>query len=76
MRNSVIMFCGFRALNAEVCKNLVLAGVSVVIQDSAPVTSADLGGNFFLTAADIGKNVRNPARPCHTLSANPHERMH
>lgn len=40
------------------CKNLVLAGVSVIIQDDAMVTEKDAGGaNFFLKSEDVGKHV-------------------
>lgn len=38
-------------------KNLVLAGVqSVAVHDAEPVAMADLGANFYLTAADVGAN--------------------
>ena len=50
------LICGLSGVNAEVCKNLVLAGISVTIQDSACVTAADLGAQFFLSPEDIGKN--------------------
>ena len=50
------LICGLNGASAEVCKNLVLAGISVTIQDSARVTAADLGAQFFLSAEDIGKN--------------------
>mmetsp|Transcript_5076 Transcript_5076/g.11087 ORF Transcript_5076/g.11087 Transcript_5076/m.11087 type:complete len:331 (-) Transcript_5076:873-1865(-) len=56
MRSSVILFCGFGALNAEICKNLVLAGVSVAIQDSKIVQVEDLGGHLFLKEDSVGKN--------------------
>ena len=38
-----VLLCGMRAINAEVCKNLVLAGVSATLQDHDDVTPADLG---------------------------------
>jgi ubiquitin-like 1-activating enzyme E1 A len=42
-------------MNAEICKNLVLAGInSVTIVDTEIVTPRDLCSNIFLTAADIG----------------------
>ena len=43
---------------AQVCKNLVLAGISATLQDDATVTAKDLSANFFLTMDDVGKNVR------------------
>ena len=56
MRSAVVLFCGFRGLNAEVCKNLVLSGVNVGIQDSENVLEEDLGANFFLKPDAVGKN--------------------
>lgn len=53
-----ILLVGFRSLNAEICKNLVLAGVNAVtILDMETTTELDLGSHIFLTSADIGKNV-------------------
>jgi len=49
---------GFTAVQAEICKNIVLAGVnSITINDTQSCTSRDLGGNFFLEDASIGQNV-------------------
>jgi ubiquitin-like 1-activating enzyme E1 A len=56
IQNAKVLLCGMRALNAEVCKNLVLAGISATIQDHEAVTPADIGAQFFLTADDVGKN--------------------
>jgi hypothetical protein len=39
-------------------KNIVLAGMNIVIQDSAVVRKEDLAHNFFVSADDAGKNVR------------------
>lgn len=50
------LMCGLGAVNAEVCKNLVLAGISATLQDDATVTAKDLSANFFLTMDDVGKN--------------------
>ncbi|GBG28219.1 Myosin-12 [Hondaea fermentalgiana] len=58
-----IRLWGFRTLNAEVCKNTVLAGVSVTIQDAGAVEAADLGGNFFLTSESLGANRAEAAAP-------------
>jgi molybdopterin/thiamine biosynthesis adenylyltransferase len=58
MRDSNILIVGFQGLAAEVCKNLVLAGVnSVTILETENTTYADLGAHIFLTAEDVGKNV-------------------
>lgn len=44
----------------QVCKNLVLSGVNVTIQDPAVVSESDLSSNYFLTEEDIGENVSIP----------------
>ena len=54
-------------------KNLVLAGVqSVAVHDAEPVAMADLGANFYLTAADVGANRAEvcPLRP-HRVRPDP-----
>lgn len=43
IQNSKVLVCGFRGLHPEVVKNVVLAGVSVTIQDSTVATMEDLG---------------------------------
>jgi ubiquitin-like 1-activating enzyme E1 A len=58
MRDTKILLIGFKSLSAEVCKNLVLAGVqSVTILESETVTYPDLGAHIFLTAEAVGQNV-------------------
>lgn len=58
MRNSNVLVFGINGLGAEVCKTLVLAGIgSITIMDDAAVQMKDLGANFFITEADVGKNV-------------------
>ena len=42
MRGSRVLLAGFRSLNAELCKNLVLAGIGVTIQDDGVVSQPDL----------------------------------
>jgi ubiquitin-like 1-activating enzyme E1 A len=47
------------ALGNEVAKNLVLAGIgSITLADHKIVTEEDLGAQFLITDADVGKNVR------------------
>lgn len=57
IQNSKVLICGFRGINAEVVKNIVLAGVCIVIQDSGIVQFSDLASNFFLTTEDVGKKI-------------------
>jgi ubiquitin-like 1-activating enzyme E1 A len=48
-----------KALANEIAKNLVLAGISsITLADHEPVTEEDLGAQFFISGADVGKNVR------------------
>ena len=54
---SKVLIIGIGGLGAEVCKNLVLAGVSVSIWDNQPVTTLDLNSQFFIGEEDIGKKV-------------------
>jgi len=42
-------------VNVELCKNLILAGISVSVCDSSIVKLSDLGHNFFLREDDVGK---------------------
>ena len=58
IRSSRVLVSGLGALGAEVAKNLVLAGVSVTLQDDVSVTPADVGVQFLLRDAHAGMNVR------------------
>ena len=46
----------------EVCKNLVLAGVSVTVRDHRVVQATDVAFNYFLRTVDVGKNSTGCAR--------------
>ncbi|RFU33240.1 hypothetical protein B7463_g3096, partial [Scytalidium lignicola] len=64
IRNANILLITMRALANEIAKNLVLAGIhSLTIVDHAIVTESDLGAQFFITEADIGKNRAEAAAP-------------
>ncbi len=56
LSSSKILFSGMTGAAAETAKNLVLAGVHAVVQDSAIVKTCDLGANFLLTEGDVGRN--------------------
>ena len=43
LKNSRILCVGLNALGAELCKNIVLAGLNVTIIDSHTVSPRDLG---------------------------------
>jgi len=51
-----VLIWGFEGSNVEACKNLVLAGGSLVICDHRAVETADVSFNYFLRAEDMGKN--------------------
>ena len=44
-------------LPLQLCKNLVLSGLSVTLHDDAVASAEDLSANFFLTEEDVGKPV-------------------
>jgi ubiquitin-activating enzyme E1 len=55
MMASRALLIGLSGLGAEVAKNCILAGIqSLVLCDPSAVESFDLGGNFYLTEAQIG----------------------
>jgi len=57
MSQASILVVGMKGLGVEIAKNVVLAGVkSVTIYDKASVEIGDLGAQFYLTKADVGKN--------------------
>ena len=57
VRNAKVLLAGFGGFHAEVCKNLVLAGVSVTVQDAETVKEHHLGGaQFFITKKHLGQN--------------------
>jgi ubiquitin-like 1-activating enzyme E1 A len=61
IQTSKVLVCGVKGLNTEVMKNIVLAGVNIVLQDDALVRAADLSTSFFLSQEDIGKNAAEAA---------------
>lgn len=64
IRNARILLITMKALANEVAKNLVLAGIgSLTIIDHETVTETDLGAQFFISAADAGKNRAEAAAP-------------
>ena len=56
LMSSHLLLFGATAVGAETLKNLVLPGVGkITICDDQRVTASDMGNNFFVAAADIGK---------------------
>ena len=57
-----VLIVGARGLGVETAKNLILAGPAQVdIYDPAIVRIEDLGSNFYLTEAHVGKVSRAEA---------------
>lgn len=64
MAASNVLIIGMKGLGVEIAKNVALAGVkSVTIYDPSPVEVADLGTQFFLREADIGKPRASVTQP-------------
>eukprot|EP00123_Amoebidium_parasiticum_P013492 comp21986_c0_seq1/m.31779 comp21986_c0_seq1/g.31779 ORF comp21986_c0_seq1/g.31779 comp21986_c0_seq1/m.31779 type:complete len:361 (-) comp21986_c0_seq1:82-1164(-) len=63
MRTSKVLVAGLRTLAAEVCKNIVLAGLgAVTLLDHEAVSEDDLCGNFFYGQDDLGRNRAEASR--------------
>ncbi len=84
IQNASILLITMRALANEVAKNLVLAGVgSLTILDSALVTEADLGAQFFQNdgtadasgSSHVGQNRAEAAAPA-LRRLNPRVQVH
>ncbi|XP_071452426.1 SUMO-activating enzyme subunit 1 [Hetaerina americana] len=57
LRAANVLLIGLKGLGAEVCKNIVLAGVkSVTLLDNEPLAEEDFGTQFLAARVDIGKN--------------------
>ncbi|KAL7581830.1 hypothetical protein ACA910_022351 [Epithemia clementina (nom. ined.)] len=55
MMASNALVIGVSGLGVEIAKNCILAGIhSITLCDPMPVTSYDLGGNFYLNESQIG----------------------
>jgi ubiquitin-activating enzyme E1 len=62
---------GLRGLGVETAKNLILTGPhTVMVHDDCPAEIADLGTNFYLTAASVG-TPRGPATVGKLAELNP-----
>ncbi|PIK34706.1 putative SUMO-activating enzyme subunit 1 [Apostichopus japonicus] len=57
LRVTKMLLVGLGGLGAEVCKNIVLAGIkSITLMDDQNVTEADFFSQFLITREDVGKN--------------------
>lgn len=63
MRSASVLVVTLRGLAAEVCKNIVLAGIGkLTILDDKDVSEEDLGANFFLREEEIGQKRVSAAK--------------
>ena len=68
-----ILIVGLRGLGVETAKNTILAGPhEVQLYDPEIVKINDLGGNFYLTEADVGKKRRDEASVSQLSELNPY----
>ncbi|KAL9063833.1 MAG: hypothetical protein Q9157_008069 [Trypethelium eluteriae] len=59
IRSANVLLVSIRALANEIAKNLVLAGIhSITLVDHEAVTQDDLGSQFLVSEADVGRNVK------------------
>jgi ubiquitin-like 1-activating enzyme E1 A len=66
IRKANVLLISMKALANEVAKNLALAGVnSLTVIDHELVRENDLAAQFFISEADVGKNVSTTASPFH-----------
>lgn len=57
MQSCFVLVSGLHGVNCEVIKNLVLAGINVMIQDDRNIEMMDYGSNYFIGMNDVGKNL-------------------
>ena len=68
-----ILIVGLRGLGVETAKNTILAGPNEVqLYDPELVTINDLGGNFYLSEADVGKKRRDETCVSQLAELNPY----
>lgn len=60
---SKVLVWGLEGSNVEVCKNLILAGVSLTVRDHRTVVIDDVAFNYFLKPEDVGKNRADCTAP-------------
>jgi molybdopterin/thiamine biosynthesis adenylyltransferase len=58
LQDARVLIAGVTALGAEVAKNVVLAGLSVTLMDTAILGSHEVHANFLANKAAVGSNVR------------------
>ncbi|XP_038072306.1 SUMO-activating enzyme subunit 1-like [Patiria miniata] len=75
LRGTRFLLAGLGGLGAEVCKNVVLAGVkSITLLDHSCVSELDACSQFLVSREDVGKN-RALASVANTQELNPNVRV-
>ena len=63
LQSQTVLICGMNGLGVEIAKNNMLFGLKAcVLHDTKSVGWSDLGAQFYLSEADLGRNraeVRN-----------------
>lgn len=58
LRSSKVLIAGLSGLGAEICKNIILAGVkTMLLLDNKSVSAEDASCQFLVDKTDIGRNV-------------------
>jgi len=71
-----VVIIGMRGLGVEIAKNLILAGPkSVFIYDPEITKINDLGANFYLTEAHVGKTTRANGSVTKLQELNPYVKV-
>jgi ubiquitin-activating enzyme E1 len=71
-----VLIVGMRGLGVETAKNLILAGpASVDIYDPTVARVNDLGSNFYIREADVGKKSRAEASVSELRDLNPYVKV-
>lgn len=65
LRKARILLIGLRGFGAEICKNIILAGVkAVTILDGGVVNDEDACSQFLAARDQLGKNVSKKKKGC------------
>ena len=76
LSNAAVLVVGMSGVGAEMCKNMVLAGVGEChIIDERIVSERDRSSNFLAADDDVRQNTRARAAASHLALLNPHVRV-
>ena len=55
LKNNIVMIIGCNPLGAEIGKNLVLSGISIILLDNQVINKEDILNSYFFNDNDLGK---------------------